>query len=125
MAIDTGQPYQTLVDPPPGPPPEGLPDWQRGQPKPATWPPHIHPPHHASGTATTASPAPQSSPNPAIPAAWQMTRGQYQDYCKAQGHTDVTENNRAYWREVEAAIQSNKPVPPQVLAEYKQLKGSK
>ncbi|MFH1923384.1 MAG: hypothetical protein ABIP48_26270, partial [Planctomycetota bacterium] len=49
-AIDTGQPYQTLLDPPPGPPPEGLPDWQPGQPKPATWPPHIHPPRAAGGS---------------------------------------------------------------------------
>ena len=47
-AIDTGQPYQTLLDPPPGPPPEGLPDWQPGQPKPATWPPHIHPPREVA-----------------------------------------------------------------------------
>jgi len=31
-AIDTGEPYQTLLDPPPG------------HLKPANWPPHIHPP---------------------------------------------------------------------------------
>jgi hypothetical protein len=54
-----------------------------------------------------------------------MTRGQYQAYCKTQGRTDLMENNRAFWREVEAAIQSGKPVPPGVLAEYKQLKASK
>lgn len=43
-AIDTGQPYQTRLDPPPGPPEEGLPEWNPGEPKPANWPPHIHPP---------------------------------------------------------------------------------
>jgi hypothetical protein len=69
-----------------------------------------------------------TSQTPTIAAAsavWQMTRGQYQDHCKAEGRTDVTENNRTYWREVESAIQSGKPVPPQVLADYKQLKGVK
>ena len=55
----------------------------------------------------------------------QMTRAQYQDYCETQGHTDLAENNRAYWREVEAAIQSGKPMPPQVLAECKQVWGGK
>jgi hypothetical protein len=54
-----------------------------------------------------------------------MTRDQDQDYCKAQGRTDVTENNRTYWREVEAAIQSGKPVSANVLAEYNHLKRSK
>ena len=115
----TDRPRGTLL----APPPEGLPDWQPGQPKPATWPPPIHPPRHASGTATTESPSPQSPPNPATPAAWQMTRGQYQEYCKSQGRNDVTENNRLYWREVEAAIQSGKPVPEEVRVEYEQLKG--
>ncbi|MBU1106385.1 MAG: N-6 DNA methylase [Candidatus Riflebacteria bacterium] len=49
-AMRTGKPYQTRLDPPPGPPtnPDGsfaqLPDWQTGQPKPANWPSHIHPP---------------------------------------------------------------------------------
>lgn len=124
-AIDTGQPYQTLLDPPPGPPPEGLPDWQPGQPKPATWPAHIHPPRHASGTATTESTAPQSLPNPAAPSPWQMTRGQYQEHCQGQGRNDVTENNRHYYREVEAAIQADKPVPQKVRAEYEQLKAKK
>jgi hypothetical protein len=55
-AIRTGKPYQTRLDPPPGPPtnPDGsfatLPDWQPGNPKPANWPSHIHPPRgcHAS-----------------------------------------------------------------------------
>ena len=46
-AIRTGRPYQTLLDPPPGPPAAGLPDWQPGQPRPANWPSHIHPPRHA------------------------------------------------------------------------------
>ena len=41
----------------------------------------------------------------------QMTRAQYQEYCKTQGRTDLAKNNRLYWREVEAAIQSGKPVP--------------
>ena len=125
-AIRTGRPYQTLLDPPPGPPAAGLPDWKPGQPRPANWPSHIHPPRHASGTAAAGPSLPQSLPsNPAAPAAWQMTRGQYQDHCKAQGRTDVTENNRTYWREVESAIQSGKPVPANVLAEYQQLKSNR
>jgi len=49
-AIDTGEPYQTLLDPPPGPPADEhgnflpLPEWKPGHPKPPNWPPHIHPP---------------------------------------------------------------------------------
>ncbi|MFH1951292.1 MAG: N-6 DNA methylase [Pseudomonadota bacterium] len=43
-AMKTGRPYQTILDPPPGPPAEGLPEWRPGQPKPKAWPPHIHPP---------------------------------------------------------------------------------
>lgn len=49
-AIRTGKPYQTILDPPPGPPtnPDGtfapLPDWPAGTPKPQNWPPHIHEP---------------------------------------------------------------------------------
>ena len=54
-----------------------------------------------------------------------MTRGQYQDYCKTQGRTAVTENNLAYWREIESAIQAGKPVPANVVAEYNQIKHSK
>jgi len=47
--IDTSEPYQTLLDPPPGPPSDEhgnflpLPEWKPGQPKPSTCPPHIHP----------------------------------------------------------------------------------
>jgi hypothetical protein len=43
-AIRTGRPYQTRLDPPPGPPADGLPEWKPGQSKPSDWPPHIHPP---------------------------------------------------------------------------------
>lgn len=43
-AIRTGKPYQTRLDPPPGPPAASLLDWQPGQPRPADWPSHIHPP---------------------------------------------------------------------------------
>ncbi len=49
-AIRTGHPYQTRLDPPPGPPADAegnflpLPEWNPGQPRPADWPPHIHPP---------------------------------------------------------------------------------
>jgi len=49
-SIRTGQPYQTRLNPPPGPPtnPDGsfapLPEWKPGQPKPTNWPEHIHPP---------------------------------------------------------------------------------
>jgi len=45
-----GKPYQTRLDPPPGPPlnPDGtfamLPDWPAGAPKPTNWPVHIHEP---------------------------------------------------------------------------------
>jgi hypothetical protein len=44
----SGRPYQTILDPPPGPPEKPLPDWQPGQPKPPDWPPHIHPPKGVS-----------------------------------------------------------------------------
>jgi len=49
-AIRTGRPYQTRLDPPPGPPADEqgnflpLPEWQPGQPRPANWPSHIHQP---------------------------------------------------------------------------------
>ena len=49
-AIATSEPYQTLLDPPPGPPADEhgnflpLPEWKPGHPKPPNWPPHIHPP---------------------------------------------------------------------------------
>ena len=49
-AMKTGKPYQTRLDPPPGPPAdtEGnflpLPQWLPGQPRPADWPSHIHGP---------------------------------------------------------------------------------
>ncbi len=49
-SICTGRPYQTRLDPPPGPPADHqgnflpLPEWQPGQPKPANWPSHIHAP---------------------------------------------------------------------------------
>lgn len=49
-SIRTGQPYQTCLDPPPEPPSDehgnflSLPDWKPGQPRPADWPLHIHPP---------------------------------------------------------------------------------
>ena len=49
-AMKTGKPYQTRLDPPPGPPADAegnflpLPDWLPGQPRPANWPPHIHGP---------------------------------------------------------------------------------
>jgi len=42
--METGRPYKTILDPPPGPPVESLPEWKRGQPKPKDWPPHIHTP---------------------------------------------------------------------------------
>ncbi len=46
----TGQPYQTRLDPPPGPPADAkgnflpLPQLLPGQPQPPYWPPHIHAP---------------------------------------------------------------------------------
>ena len=43
-ATRTGQPYQTRLDPPTGPPTAGLPDWLEGGNGPANWPSHIHPP---------------------------------------------------------------------------------
>jgi len=49
-AMRTGKPYQTRLDPSPGPPSDEkgnflpLPEWKPGQPKPPNWPPHIHPP---------------------------------------------------------------------------------
>ena len=47
QAIDTGKPYQTLLDPPPGPPADEhgtflpLPEWKPGHPKPS----NLAPPH--------------------------------------------------------------------------------
>ena len=43
-AIDTGEPYQSRLDPPPGPPAPGLPSWRPGSPRPDNWLPHIHAP---------------------------------------------------------------------------------
>jgi len=49
-AMRTGKPYQTHLDPPPGPPADEhgnfhpLPEWLPGQPRPKNWPSHIHPP---------------------------------------------------------------------------------
>ena len=45
-SIRTGQPYQTRLDPPPGPPVEPLPDWPVGAKQPSAWPSHVHPPRH-------------------------------------------------------------------------------
>ncbi|MGA2264614.1 MAG: hypothetical protein ABSH28_24690, partial [Acidobacteriota bacterium] len=45
----TGHPYQTRLNPPPGPPAEGLPDWAPGNPRPPNWPPHVHPPRGCDG----------------------------------------------------------------------------
>jgi hypothetical protein len=47
-AIETVEPYPTRLDPPPGPPANGLPEWQPGQTRPDNWPPHIHPPRGCS-----------------------------------------------------------------------------
>lgn len=46
--IRTGQPYQTRLNSPPGPPGEPLADWPPGAPCPANWPPHIHHPRHSN-----------------------------------------------------------------------------
>jgi hypothetical protein len=43
-SIRTGRPYVTRLDPPPGPPEEGLPEWKSGSPRPSNWSLHIHPP---------------------------------------------------------------------------------
>lgn len=43
-SIRTGQPYQTRLNPPPGPPADPLPEWPAGGERPANWPAHIHPP---------------------------------------------------------------------------------
>jgi Eco57I restriction-modification methylase len=43
-AIDVGEPYQSRLDPQPGPPANGLPSWRPGSPRPGNWPPHIHAP---------------------------------------------------------------------------------
>jgi len=49
-AMRTGKPYQTRLNPPPGPPADEkgnflpLPEWNPGQSKPTNWPSHIHPP---------------------------------------------------------------------------------
>jgi len=43
-AEKTRNPYQTILDPTPGSPIKGLPEWKSGQAKPKDWPSHIHPP---------------------------------------------------------------------------------
>jgi hypothetical protein len=43
-AIKTGDTYVTAIDPLPGPPAEGLPEWPPGHAMPHNWPIHIHPP---------------------------------------------------------------------------------
>jgi hypothetical protein len=54
--LATSQPFQSTLNPPPGPPtnPDGtfakLPAWPKNTPQPATWPPHIHPPRSHRGT---------------------------------------------------------------------------
>ena len=42
--IRTGQPYQTRLDPPPGPPADPLPVWPADERRPSNWPVHIHEP---------------------------------------------------------------------------------
>ena len=42
----SGISYKSLLDPPPGPPAERLPEWRSGEQTPAEWPVHIHPPRH-------------------------------------------------------------------------------
>jgi hypothetical protein len=53
-SIRTGQPYQTRLNPPPGPPAAPLADWQPGQHRPATWPVHIHAPRGAEYSDSSA-----------------------------------------------------------------------
>jgi hypothetical protein len=43
-AIDSGEPYQSRRDPPPGPPANGLPSWPPDSLRPGNWPLHIHVP---------------------------------------------------------------------------------
>ena len=49
-AMKMGKPYQTRLDPAPGPPADAegdflsLPEWKPSDPRPANWPPHIHAP---------------------------------------------------------------------------------
>lgn len=43
-AMVTGKPFQSPLDPPPGPPDKPLPEWKPGKPQPEGWLPHIHPP---------------------------------------------------------------------------------
>ena len=42
----SGVSYESLLDPPPGPPALGLPEWLPGEKTPVGWPDHIHPPRH-------------------------------------------------------------------------------
>ena len=50
QSVKTSKPYQTRRDPAHGPRADAegnfvpLPEWLPGQPRPADWPPHIHPP---------------------------------------------------------------------------------
>lgn len=43
-AMVTGNPYQSPLDPPAGPPEKPLPEWMPGKPQPEGWLTHIHPP---------------------------------------------------------------------------------
>ncbi len=78
-AMRTGEPYQTWLDPPPGPPAEGLPEWEPGQPRPADWPVHIHPPRHVHE---------QGEARPGVPAVVTARRGT-DDELIVEAFTDV------------------------------------
>jgi hypothetical protein len=47
-ATRTATPYQTQLNPPPGPPVDAMPDWQVGHSRPTSWPSHIHAPKGCS-----------------------------------------------------------------------------
>ena len=57
--MKTGKPYQTHLDPPPGPPADAegkfspLPNWLPGKPQPPDWPSHIHGPREVYDWAKT------------------------------------------------------------------------
>ncbi len=83
------------------------------------WPGAFTPGAAPAPDPDSAPPAADAPPAPLPP--WQMTRGQYQAHCKAQGRTDLAANNRAYWREIETALQAGKPLPENVMKEYRQV----
>jgi hypothetical protein len=54
---------------------------------------------------------------------WKMSRGDFQKLMQEKGKTDVGENNRLYWKIIGKAIDEGKPVPQDIVDQYRSIKG--